>query len=88
MSSVLNLPRACGLLTEQELDITESYDAVTLLGKIASKELTSYTVTTAFCKRAAIAQQVVGRKSIFWKPELSLTIIRHFASQKPCSKML
>ena len=48
-----------GILTETELDITENYDAAQLLQKLASGELSSVAVTTAFCKRAAIAQQLV-----------------------------
>ena len=59
-------PRICGLLTEHELDITENYDAVTLLEKIAAKELTSHLVTTAFCKRAAVAQQLVSSVPFLW----------------------
>ncbi len=57
--SVLDVPAKCGLLTEKELDITENYDAVDLIAKMAAKELSSLDVTTAFCKRAAVAHQVV-----------------------------
>jgi amidase len=57
--SVLNVPAECGLLTAKELDITSNYDAVDLVEKMANKELSSVEVTTAFCKRAAVAQQVV-----------------------------
>lgn len=56
---VLDIPRTCGLLTAEELDITENYDAVALAKLLADGTLTSVTVTTAFCKRAAIAQQLV-----------------------------
>lgn len=55
-----NLPRRCGLLSESELEITENYPATQLLAKLASGQLSSLAVTTAFCKRAAIAQQVVS----------------------------
>ncbi|KAH7370518.1 putative general amidase [Rhexocercosporidium sp. MPI-PUGE-AT-0058] len=48
------------LLTTEEIDITEKYTAVTLLEHLASGKFTSVAVTTAFCKRAAIAQQVVS----------------------------
>jgi amidase len=61
--SVIDVPKQCGLLTEQEIDITENYDAVALIEKIATQQFSSVAVTTAFCKRAAIAQQLVGR---FW----------------------
>jgi amidase len=57
--SVIEIPRICGLLTQKEIDITENYEAVSLLEKIAKRELSSYAVTTAFCKRAAISQQLV-----------------------------
>lgn len=58
--SVTSIPRSCGLLSETELDITENYSAVGLLQKLASAELSAVEVTTAFCKRAAIAQQLVS----------------------------
>lgn len=57
--SVLDVPRKSGLLSEKELDITENHDAVDLIAKMAAKELSSVEVTQAFCKRAAIAHQVV-----------------------------
>lgn len=57
--SVLGVPAKCGLLTSKELDITEKYDAVDLIAKMASKELSASEVTLAFCKRAAVAHQVV-----------------------------
>lgn len=56
---VLDIPRTCGLLTAEELDITENHDAVALAELLAKGKLTSVAVTTAFCKRAAIAQQLV-----------------------------
>ncbi|KMP05938.1 acetamidase [Coccidioides immitis RMSCC 2394] len=56
--SVIDVPRTCGLLTPRELEITENYDATDLLQKLASREFSSVEVTTAFAKRAAIAQQV------------------------------
>jgi hypothetical protein len=54
-----DLPRRSGLLSDLELDLTENYTAAQLLAKLASGEASSLAVTTAFCKRAAIAQQVV-----------------------------
>ncbi|KAH8671980.1 general amidase GmdB [Tricladium varicosporioides] len=59
-TNVLGIPRQCGLLSEKELDITESYDAVELLEKLSSGIFTSAEVTEAFCKRAAIAQQLTS----------------------------
>ncbi|KAL7777127.1 hypothetical protein CFE70_007550 [Pyrenophora teres f. teres 0-1] len=58
--SVLDVPRTCGILTEKELDITENYDATALVEKMAKGELKSVEVVTAFCKRAAVAQQCVS----------------------------
>lgn len=48
------------LLTEKELEITDNFTATQLLDKIARRELTSLEVATAFCKRAALAQQLVS----------------------------
>ncbi|KAF2660184.1 amidase [Lophiostoma macrostomum CBS 122681] len=59
-SSVLDIPEKSGLLTRQELEITENYDAWALTQLIAAGKLTSKEVTIAFCKRAAIAQQCVN----------------------------
>lgn len=59
-NDVTGIPRACGLLTEKELQITEQYDAPALVKELASGSLTSVEVTTAFCKRAAIAHQLTG----------------------------
>ncbi|EYE94722.1 putative general amidase [Aspergillus ruber CBS 135680] len=58
--SIIDVPRACGLLTEQELHITEDYDATALLTELATGKITSVEVTRAFCKRAAIAQQLTS----------------------------
>jgi amidase len=58
--SVLDVPRTCGILTEKDLEITEKYDATDLVKMIAEGQLTSTEVVTAFCKRAAVAQQCVS----------------------------
>ena len=58
--SLLHVPRQCGLLNETEWALTENHDATSLLGLLASRQVTSETVTRAFCKRAAIAQQVAN----------------------------
>lgn len=55
----LDIARRSGLLTEKELRVTEAYDVQGLLKALASGQLTSLEVTVAFCKRAAIAQQLV-----------------------------
>lgn len=48
------------LLSPQEMQITETTDVTILLRKLASRELSSVQVTTAFAKRAALAQQLTG----------------------------
>ena len=55
---VRSVPRTGGILTSNELSITEDYDATALAEAIRSRKLTAEQVTLAFCKRAAIAQQV------------------------------
>jgi len=58
-NNVLAIPRECGILSSRDIEITENYDATTLVKELASKRLKSVDVVTAFCKRAAIAQQLV-----------------------------
>lgn len=55
----LDVPRRSGILTDRELEITESHNLASLLKGLASGDLTSSEVTLAFSKRAAIAQQLV-----------------------------
>ncbi|KAH8767653.1 general amidase-like protein [Hyaloscypha finlandica] len=55
---VRSIPRTSGILDSHELSITENYDATSLADAIRSHQLTAEEVTIAFCKRAAIAQQV------------------------------
>lgn len=57
--NVLEIPKTCDILNEEEVNITENYDATALLEKISKKQLSSYNVVLAFCKRAAIAHQLV-----------------------------
>ncbi|TQV99563.1 fatty-acid amide hydrolase [Cordyceps javanica] len=49
-----------GILSEKELNITESYTVSQLLEALACGKLTALEVTTAFCKRAAIAHQLLN----------------------------
>lgn len=55
---VCEIPETCGLLTEQELEITNS-DGTSILCMLRDGEVKAVDVCTAFCKRAAIAQQTV-----------------------------
>lgn len=56
--NVTDIPRTCGILSKEELYITEDYDATALAEAIANRKLTAVEVATAFCKRAAIAHQL------------------------------
>ena len=56
---VTRVPLECGLLSEKEIAITEETDIGVLLANLASGKLSSVEVTTAFAKRAMIAQQTV-----------------------------
>lgn len=56
--NVLDVPAKCGLLNASEIRITETQDATALRDKLVVRELSAVEVTTAFCKRAAIAQQL------------------------------
>ncbi|KAJ5377171.1 uncharacterized protein N7496_004580 [Penicillium cataractarum] len=57
---ILDVPAKCGILSNQELKITELPDATALRDKLAAGELSAVEVTTAFCKRAAVAQQLTS----------------------------
>ncbi|KAF2099750.1 general amidase [Rhizodiscina lignyota] len=58
--NLLELPRACGIFTDQELSITEDHDSVALLEAIRDGRFSCLDVVTAFCKRAAVAQQALN----------------------------
>ncbi|KAJ5308928.1 hypothetical protein PENANT_c013G06980 [Penicillium antarcticum] len=64
-----DVPRRSGLLSDSELDITQNYTASQLLVRLASGRVSSLDVTTAFCKRAAIAQQVLSCLTETFFPE-------------------
>ncbi|EME87010.1 acyl-ester intermediate acetamidase [Pseudocercospora fijiensis CIRAD86] len=67
--NVINFPRESGLLTKEELEITENYDLVGLAEAIASRRLSSVAVTRAFCRRAAIAHQLTFCLTEFYMSE-------------------
>lgn len=58
--NVMSIPRECGMLSSQEIKMTEGYSVKSLLSSLARSRLTAVDVVTAFCKRAAIAQQVTN----------------------------
>jgi amidase len=57
--NVFSYPKTSGLLSAQELELTES-SATELVAQLAEGKLKSVDVTLAFCKRAALAQQLVS----------------------------
>lgn len=59
-TNILDVPRECGILTVEEIRITESYDACGLLEELRRGRLKAVDVARAFCKRAAVAQQLVS----------------------------
>ena len=52
--------RTAGILTPWELSLTDSHDATSLLGLLTTGALKSEDVVRAYCKRAAIAQQLTN----------------------------
>lgn len=58
-ANVTDFPAQSGILSKDELKITESF-ATEIIQKVADKTWKAEDVTRAFCKRAAIAHQVVG----------------------------
>ena len=56
---VTHIPEQSGILTEKEVEITNALVEV-LLEKIANKTWSAVEVTTAFVKRAIIAQQLAS----------------------------
>ncbi|KIV95041.1 hypothetical protein PV10_02747 [Exophiala mesophila] len=52
--------KSCGLLSDRDLEITDADDVTKILERIRSKEWSAKDVTIAFCKRAAIAHQLVN----------------------------
>ncbi|KIX08496.1 uncharacterized protein Z518_03152 [Rhinocladiella mackenziei CBS 650.93] len=66
--NVTKVPYTCGIMTEKELELTDK-DATELLAMLKDGRLKSYDVTLAFCKRAAIAHQLVNCMTEMWFEE-------------------
>jgi amidase len=66
---VSRVPATCGMLTPNEVDITETYDAVGLAEAIAARKWTAVEVATAFCKRSIIAHQLTCCLTQWFMPE-------------------
>lgn len=62
--SAFKLLGECGILPNEEFDITENYDATALLGLLASKKVSSITVTTAFCNPASVVPHLRADKTL------------------------
>ncbi|KAJ7675696.1 general amidase [Mycena polygramma] len=58
--NVMDVPFQCGLLDKLEIEITETVDVQIILDKLRRAEWSSVQVTTAFYKRAIIAQQLTN----------------------------
>ncbi|KAL7940296.1 amidase signature domain-containing protein [Trichoderma barbatum] len=58
--SLLDVPVTCGILSSTEIDLTSNYDATSLLVGLKAGTWSVEQVITAFCKRAAIAHQLVN----------------------------
>ncbi|KAI0799023.1 putative fatty-acid amide hydrolase [Xylaria sp. FL0064] len=58
--NLMQIPTTCGVLSDVECDITSNYDATALLAKLKAGTFSAEQVTVAFCKRAAIAHQLVN----------------------------
>ncbi|KAL1858743.1 hypothetical protein Daus18300_009877 [Diaporthe australafricana] len=56
--NVTQIPRECGILTPDELAVTEDYDATALAQAVRERKLTAVAVATAFAKRAIVAHQL------------------------------
>ncbi|EXJ73118.1 uncharacterized protein A1O5_04267 [Cladophialophora psammophila CBS 110553] len=59
-TNVMPMPPTCGILSDIECQITSDYDATALLEKLKDGVWSAEQVTVAFCKRAAIAQQLTN----------------------------
>ena len=58
--NVVHVVQECGLLSRTELAITQDHSVQSLLAALAARQLTALDVARAFCKRAAVAQQLTN----------------------------
>lgn len=66
---VSELATTFGILSPEEIEITEAYDATGLAAAIAEKKYTAVAVVTAFAKRAIIAHQLTCCLTQWFMPE-------------------
>ncbi|KAH0845096.1 hypothetical protein AYO21_01644 [Fonsecaea monophora] len=60
LTNLMQVPQTCGILSDTEYNITSNFDATALLEKLKDGVWSAEEVTVAFCKRAAIAQQLTN----------------------------
>ncbi|GAK67246.1 general amidase [Moesziomyces antarcticus] len=58
--SVIDFARTCGVLSEREVEITETDDVSVLLARLASGHYTAVEVLEAFIKRTCVAHQLAN----------------------------
>ena len=81
LEDVRNIPKTCGLLSQEDLDITQQ-SATDLVRKLAIGKLSSVRVVEAFCARAAIAHQLVRDRCA---PSFSrFRLQRNIKGELPC----
>ena len=91
VDDVRDVPRISGKLAELELEITDTLDAAAVLDKLAKREWSALEVATAFCKRAAIAQQLVRLRAPCLADNVTSAdrgACRRTASRRSCSTVL
>ncbi|KAF2009229.1 amidase [Aaosphaeria arxii CBS 175.79] len=59
-ANLMDVPLTCGVLSNEECNITSNFDATALLDKLKAGEWSAEQVTVAFCKRAAVAHQLTN----------------------------
>ncbi|KAK5060188.1 hypothetical protein LTR84_010072 [Exophiala bonariae] len=69
-ADVTGIPASSGILTAEEIEITENYDTISLAEAIAARKYTAVTVAKAFSKRAIIAHQLTCCLTQ-WYPEMA-----------------
>ncbi|KPI42753.1 Acetamidase [Cyphellophora attinorum] len=69
---VVDIPRTCGLLNKEQLEITEQ-TATELVARMTAGHLSSVQVTEAFCIRAAVAHQLTNCLTEFFPEEALAT---------------
>lgn len=73
-TNFLEIPRESGILTETELQITET-DATGLVESMAGRTWTAEEVVIAFLKRATIGHQLVRSSRVFALGDIEIRII-------------